>query len=175
MFGRVRPLRSAVRLELARRNLRFVDTVFLTPLLRFCLEMILAGENSLEIMPTAIGMRARARLGCFSCTYWKPLPCSFAEQPAAVARISALYLIDTLLSCRADFRYNSGTAATPNIDAWANRQGSIILQDFHSGGTVCSPTRATVLTGRNHFRDCVDFVFDCSDMTECVPSFEFAP
>ena len=48
-------------------------------------------------------------------------------------------------------------------------------QDFHTGGTVCSPTRATVLTGRNHFRDCVDYVYGCSDMTECVPSFEFAP
>lgn len=45
----------------------------------------------------------------------------------------------------------------------------------HSGGTVCSPTRATVLTGRNHFRDCVDYVYGCSDMTECVPSFNFAP
>ena len=47
------------------------------------------------------------------------------------------------------------------------------MQDFHSGGTVCSPTRATVLTGRNHFRDCVNYVYGCSDMTECVPSFEF--
>lgn len=40
---------------------------------------------------------------------------------------------------------------------------------MHSGGTVCSPTRATLLTGRNHFRDCMDFVYDCSDMTECEP------
>lgn len=64
----------------------------------------------------------------------------------------------------ADFSYNNGTALTPNIDRWARAEGSIILQDFHSGGTVCSPTRATVLTGRNHFRDCVDFVYGCSDM-----------
>ena len=49
-----------------------------------------------------------------------------------------------------------------------------MLQDFHSGGTVCSPTRATILTGRNHFRDCVDFVYGCSDMTECTPDFEFS-
>lgn len=40
------------------------------------------------------------------------------------------------------------TAATPNIDAWARREGSIILEDMHSGGTVCSPTRATILTVR---------------------------
>lgn len=52
--------------------------------------------------------------------------------------------------CRADFGYNNGTASTPNIDAWAKRQGSIVLQDYHSGGTVCSPTRATVLTGESY-------------------------
>jgi hypothetical protein len=75
----------------------------------------------------------------------------------------------------ADFSYNNGTARTPNIDKWARRKGSVILQDFHSGGTVCSPTRATVLTGRNHFRDCVDYVYGCSDMSACVPNFEFAP
>ncbi|KAG7354291.1 sulfatase [Nitzschia inconspicua] len=74
-----------------------------------------------------------------------------------------------------DFSYNNGTALTPNIDAWAKRDGSVLLQDFHSGGTVCSPTRATILTGRHHFRDCVDFVYGCSDMSQCVPNFEFAP
>jgi len=74
----------------------------------------------------------------------------------------------------ADFGYNNGTALTPNIDGWGKRAGSIIMQDGHSGGTVCSPTRATILTGRNHFRDCVDFVFDCSDMTECEPTMPFA-
>jgi arylsulfatase A len=58
----------------------------------------------------------------------------------------------------ADFSYNNGTVASPNIMAWTKQQGTITLQDFHTGGTVCSPTRATVLTGRNHFRDCVDDV-----------------
>ena len=74
-----------------------------------------------------------------------------------------------------DFHYNNGTALTPNIDAWVKRDGTVLMQDFHSGGTVCSPTRATVLTGRNHFRDCVNYVYGCSDMTECTPSFPFAP
>ena len=75
----------------------------------------------------------------------------------------------------ADLGYNNGTAHTPNIDTWAKRPGTMLMQDLHSGGTVCSPTRATVLTGRNHFRDCVDYVYGCSDMTSCVPDFEFAP
>ena len=75
----------------------------------------------------------------------------------------------------ADFSYNNGTAHTPNIRKWTESPGTVTMQDFHSGGTVCSPTRATVLTGRNHFRDCVDYVYGCSDMTECVPNFNFAP
>lgn len=74
-----------------------------------------------------------------------------------------------------DFSYNNGTAKSPNIKAWTEADGTITMQDFHSGGTVCSPTRATVLTGRNHFRDCVDYVYGCSDMSECVPHFNFAP
>jgi arylsulfatase A len=76
----------------------------------------------------------------------------------------------------ADFSFpNNGTAHSPNLRAWAQRAGSIYFQDFHTGGTVCSPTRATVLTGRNHFRDCVNYVDFCADMTECVSDFEFAP
>jgi len=73
-----------------------------------------------------------------------------------------------------DVGYNNGTAHTPRIDAWAKRGGTVVMQDGHSGGTVCSPTRATVLTGRTHFRDCVDYVYGCSDPTECDPKFPFA-
>ena len=73
-----------------------------------------------------------------------------------------------------DLSYNGGTANTPRIAEWTQRAGTIVMHDGHSGGTVCSPTRASVLTGRNHFRDCVDYVYGCSDMTECVPAFPFA-
>ena len=61
----------------------------------------------------------------------------------------------------ADFSYNNGTAASPRISEWTRTPGSgrVVIQDFHSGGTVCSPTRASVLTGRNHFRDCVNYVY----------------
>jgi arylsulfatase A-like enzyme len=75
----------------------------------------------------------------------------------------------------ADFSYNNGTANSPRIKEWTESDGTTTFMDFHTGGTVCSPTRATVLTGRNHFRDCVDYVYGCSDMTECVPHFNFAP
>ena len=75
----------------------------------------------------------------------------------------------------ADFKWNNGTANTPRMDEWRTRAGSILMQDSHSSGTVCSPTRASVLTGRTPLRDCINGVYGCSDMTECVPNFEFAP
>ena len=75
----------------------------------------------------------------------------------------------------ADFANSGGIAHAPRLAAWLNTSGTLKLMDMHSGGTVCSPTRATVLTGRNHFRDCVNYVYDCSDMTECTPDMDFAP
>jgi len=75
----------------------------------------------------------------------------------------------------ADVGYNGGTANTPRINQWAERDGTIVMKNFHTAGTVCSPTRASVLTGRNPFRDCVNGVYGCSDPTECTPNFPFAP
>ena len=97
-----------------------------------------------------------------------------AAAPPAGSPPSFLFILGDDIGW-ADFRYNNGTAASPHLTAWAQSDGTLKMQDFHSGGTVCSPTRATILTGRNHFRDCVDYVYGCSDMTECVPSFNFAP
>eukprot|EP00118_Oscarella_pearsei_P025379 m.308089 g.308089 ORF g.308089 m.308089 type:complete len:508 (+) comp43362_c0_seq1:29-1552(+) len=54
-----------------------------------------------------------------------------------------------------DVGYNNGTAATPCLDAMAKGENSMLLQRYYSGGPVCSPTRGTVLTGRNHNRYCV--------------------
>lgn len=108
---------------------------------------------------------------CFLVFSWSLVS---AKNDISPARPSFLFLLIDDVGW-ADFSYNNGTARTPNIDKWAHRNGSVILQDFHSGGTVCSPTRATVLTGRNHFRDCVDYVYGCNDMSNCVPHFEFAP
>jgi arylsulfatase A-like enzyme len=96
---------------------------------------------------------------------------AFSQQSPAVP--SFLFLLADDIGW-GDFSYNNGTAITPNIDSWASREGSVLLQDFHSA-TVCSPTRATILTGRHNFRDCVESVYGCGDMTQCVPNFEFAP
>ena len=54
-----------------------------------------------------------------------------------------------------DVQYNNGNPITPNLNKMANATNSILLQRYYSGGPVCSPTRGTVLTGRNHNRYCV--------------------
>ena len=54
-----------------------------------------------------------------------------------------------------DVRYNGGNVYTPNLDAMANGRHSVQFHRFYSGGPTCSPTRGTLLTGRNHNRYCV--------------------
>ena len=54
-----------------------------------------------------------------------------------------------------DVYYNGGTADTPNLDAMAAGPNSIHLTRYYSGAPVCSPTRGSVLTGRNPNRYCL--------------------
>ena len=46
--------------------------------------------------------------------------------------------------------YGNPIIKTPHIDAFANQ--GIRFTDCHSAGTVCSPSRAGLLTGRNPYR-----------------------
>ena len=46
--------------------------------------------------------------------------------------------------------YNHPVLRTPHLDAMA--AGGLRFDRFYAGGPVCSPTRATVLTGRTHNR-----------------------
>eukprot|EP01083_Nonionella_stella_P090311 252316_1 len=54
-----------------------------------------------------------------------------------------------------DVSYNNGIALTPNIDAFASSPHTIVFQRGYSGAPLCSPTRASVLTGRNGDRECI--------------------
>ncbi|XP_065904822.1 N-acetylgalactosamine-6-sulfatase-like isoform X1 [Dysidea avara] len=54
-----------------------------------------------------------------------------------------------------DVQYNNGSPMTPNLNNMAKSPNSILLQRHYSGAPVCSPTRGTVLTGRNHNRYCL--------------------
>lgn len=46
-------------------------------------------------------------------------------------------------------------ALTPNLNAIAASSNGAVFERFYSSGPVCSPTRATVLTGRTSTRDCI--------------------
>jgi len=52
--------------------------------------------------------------------------------------------------------FGSGRIKTPNIDALA--KGGMRFTDYHSNGSVCSPTRAALLTGRYQQRCGIDYV-----------------
>ena len=52
--------------------------------------------------------------------------------------------------------YGSPINSTPNIDRFA-REG-VRLTNCHSAGTVCSPSRAAILTGRNPYRSGFSYI-----------------
>lgn len=54
-----------------------------------------------------------------------------------------------------DVQYNGGVALTPNLNKMASGENSIRFDRFYSSAPVCSPTRGSLLTGRNHNRFCV--------------------
>ena len=54
-----------------------------------------------------------------------------------------------------DVEYNGGKAVTSHLNDMANGPHSIHFSRFYAGGPSCSPTRGTLLTGRNHNRYCI--------------------
>lgn len=54
-----------------------------------------------------------------------------------------------------DVDFNGSPASTPQLHAMAESAGTVWFQRFYSGAPVCSPTRASVLTGRTPSRDCI--------------------
>ena len=46
--------------------------------------------------------------------------------------------------------YKHPVLKTPNLDEMASK--GLRFDRFYAGGPVCSPTRASVLTGRTHYR-----------------------
>lgn len=54
-----------------------------------------------------------------------------------------------------DIGYQGSFTYTPTLDALASSQNSLRLDNFHSGSSICSPARASFLSGRNPERDCV--------------------
>ncbi len=54
-----------------------------------------------------------------------------------------------------DVGYNGGRAFTPHLDEMAKDSHSIRFDRFYSSSPVCSPTRGSLLTGRNPNRFCI--------------------
>ena len=53
---------------------------------------------------------------------------------------------------------------TPHIDGLALGPHAVLFHRFYSGAGVCSPTRASVLTGRNNKRGCINSALPCDHM-----------
>ena len=67
-----------------------------------------------------------------------------------------------------DVGYNCKNATvcprTPNIDALATGPHAVLFRRFYAGAGVCSPTRSSVLTGRNNYRSCIASALACDHM-----------
>ena len=50
---------------------------------------------------------------------------------------------------------------TPHLNAMANSTNSILFHRFYSGASICSPTRASILSGRNPLRECIGNAEGC--------------
>ena len=53
---------------------------------------------------------------------------------------------------------------TPNLDAWASANSTLVFDRFYSGSAVCSPTRSSCLTGRTPNRECIFSAEGCGTM-----------
>ena len=79
-----------------------------------------------------------------------PIVLALASVPAmATEKPNVVVLFADDLGYR-DIGVYGGPVQTPTLDALA--ANGVRFTDFHSGSGVCSPSRATVLTGRHHIR-----------------------
>jgi hypothetical protein len=52
--------------------------------------------------------------------------------------------------------WRSNPPRTPNLDAMANSNHSLLFWRFYAGSAVCSPSRSAAMTGRTSGRECID-------------------
>ena len=57
--------------------------------------------------------------------------------------------------------YVVNPARTPELDKMANGPNSLLFHRFYAASAVCSPTRASALTGRTSDRDCISTAEGC--------------
>lgn len=59
-----------------------------------------------------------------------------------------------------DVNYLGGVATTPFLNSLSESNHTIRADNFHSGSSICSPSRAAMISGRFPDRDCVSSVND---------------
>lgn len=66
---------------------------------------------------------------------------------------------------------------TPNLNAFANSENSILFHRFYAGSGVCSPTRSALLTGRTPDRECITSAEGCGQQPawKCKDSLPLPP
>ena len=64
-----------------------------------------------------------------------------------------------------DTSYNGGTAYTPFLDSWTRMANTITFWRGYAGAPICSPSRASVLSGRTANRECVYNPNSCGHST----------
>ena len=83
---------------------------------------------------------------------------SHAEIKVKAGRTNVVVLLADDLGF-GDPGYQGGRAKTPHLDAMSKSPHSLVFNRFYCGGAVCSPTRASILTGRTPNRVCMwDFI-----------------
>lgn len=80
--------------------------------------------------------------------------CGSAEEPAAAAPPNVILVMADDMGWGQTGYYGHPVLQTPNLDAMA--AAGLRLDRFYAGAPNCSPTRATVLTGRTHDRTGVE-------------------
>ena len=60
-----------------------------------------------------------------------------------------------------EYNWTYNAPKTPNLDAFAKSENSILFWRFYAGSGVCSPTRSAALTGRTPTRDCINGAEGC--------------
>ena len=69
-----------------------------------------------------------------------------------------LGLGDFELYCGTRWTDKKKCPATPNVNGLAMSDSTVYFHRFYAAAATCSPTRASVLTGRNNRRSCIDGV-----------------
>jgi arylsulfatase A-like enzyme len=74
-------------------------------------------------------------------------------------------------------KYDVNPPRTPNIDAMAFGANSMLFHRYYSGSAVCSPTRASSLTGRTSDRDCIGGAEGCGQEPawKCANNLPLSP